>query len=157
MRKIFTFLFALAASVGAIYAAPSVAENGKLPGAFSVSATKKVCFSQGNLQYKASTNTWRFAEDQWEHFGNNQSDNHRDLFGWGTGGAPNKVSLENKDYPTFTDWGTNAISNGGTGWRTLTAEEWGYLFNTDIRLMLLSAVKLRIVLPKRNCSVLLTV
>ncbi len=124
MRKLFTFLLALAASVGASYAAPAVAKNGKLPGAFSVSATKKVCFSQGNLQY---VGTWQFAANQWEHFGNNQSNNHRDLFGWGTGGAPNEVSLENKDYATFTDWGTNPITNGGTGWRTLTAEEWGYL------------------------------
>jgi len=124
MRKIFTFLFALAASVGASWAAPAIAENGKLPGAFSVSASKKVNFSQGNLQY---VGTWQFAANQWEYFGNNQSNDHRDLFGWGTGGAPNKVSLDNKDYATFTDWGTNAISNGGTGWRTLTKDEWGYL------------------------------
>ena len=32
------------------------AGNGKLPGAFSVSATKQVWFSQGNLQYQA--NSW---------------------------------------------------------------------------------------------------
>jgi len=38
-------------------------------GLFSVSATKKVYFSLGNLQYQASTNTWRFAEHPWDVVG----------------------------------------------------------------------------------------
>ena len=130
MRKIFTFLLALAASVGASYAAPAVAVNGKLPGAFSVSASKKVNFSQGNLQY---VGTWRFAANQWEHFGNSQSNNHRDLFGWGTNGTsghnPNNTNRTDNEY-SWAEWGTNAISNGGNTaglWRTLTKDEWGYL------------------------------
>ena len=53
--------------------------NGVLCGEFSVSDTTKVHFSQGNLQY---VGTWQFAENQWDYFGNSQSDNHRDLFGW---------------------------------------------------------------------------
>ena len=123
MRKLFTFLLALAASVGASWAAPAVAVNGKLPGAFSVSATKKVNFSQGNLQY---VGTWQFAANQWEYFGNNQSNNHRDLFGWGTKNNPNKTGGNNSEY-SWAEWGQNAITNGGTGWRTLTKDEWGYL------------------------------
>lgn len=35
-------------------------------GSFSVAQYKKVYFSHGNLQYQASTNTWRFAENQWD-------------------------------------------------------------------------------------------
>lgn len=103
--------------------------DGALSGEFSVSETTKVHFSQGNLQY---VGTWQFAEHQWEYFGNNQSDNHRDLFGWGTGDAPNKVSTDYNDYISFVDWGTNAITNGGnkaTQWRTLTKDEWEYLFS----------------------------
>lgn len=99
-----------------------------LSGEFSVSATTKVYFSQGNLQY---VGTWQFAEHQWDYFGNSQFDNHRDLFGWGTGNAPNKVSTDYNDYAAFTDWGTNAITNGGNEanlWRTLTSDEWIYLF-----------------------------
>lgn len=106
---------------------PSV-PDGALVGKFSVSATAQVQFSQGNLQY---VGTWQFAENQWDYFGNNQSDNHRDLFGWGTGDAPNKTSTDYNDYATFTDWGVNPISNGGNeanGWRTLTRDEWVYLF-----------------------------
>ena len=103
--------------------------EGELNGVFSVSSTKKVQFSQGNLQY---VGTWQFAENQWDCFSTSQYNDHRDLFGWGTGDAPNKVSNNNGDYGTFTDWGTNAITNGGntenSGWRTLTKDEWVYLF-----------------------------
>ena len=105
-------------------------DNGKLPGKFSVSATKVVSFSQGNLQY---VGTWQFAENQYDFFGTSQSDDHRDLFGWGTGDAPNKVSESNGDYSSFTDWGTNAITNGGNtanAWRTLTKDEWLYMLET---------------------------
>ena len=109
---------------------PTPTGDGVLSGEFSVSATTKVHFSQGNLQY---VGIWQFAEHQWDYFGDNQYDNHRDLFGWGTGDAPNKVSTDYNDYSTFVDWGANAITNGGNEanqWRTLTKDEWGYLFNS---------------------------
>ena len=128
LRKLFTIFAAILCATG-IKASPAVAVNGKLPNAFSVSANKKVWFSQGNLQY---VGTWQFASNQWDYFGTSQYDNHRDLFGWGTGNAPNKVS-ENDNYSTFTDWGANAITNGGNTanqWRTLTSDEWVFLFNS---------------------------
>lgn len=58
----------------------------------------KVYFSQGNLQYQASTHTWRFAENQYDAIG---SDNRKiaadyagwiDLFGWGTSGYDNTAN-----------------------------------------------------------------
>ncbi|MCR4664331.1 MAG: hypothetical protein K5660_03095 [Paludibacteraceae bacterium] len=126
---------------------------------FSVSSTQKVYFSPGNLQYQASTKTWRFAEHQWDVVGMGydqtntdnycyiggtvqNSDNRQigssysgwiDLFGWGTGDNPAKSSTNDSDYSTFTDWGVNPISNGGNKankWRTLTKDEWVYLFTT---------------------------
>jgi hypothetical protein len=133
--------------------------DGILPGTFSVGATKRVHFSQGNLQYCASSNIWRFAESQWDYVG---SDNGNisptysgwiDLFGWGTSGfnhgaicyQPWSISPENSDYLAYgqndcnlydqsgkADWGYNAISNGGNKenyWRTLTTEEWMYLLH----------------------------
>ena len=107
---------------------PTPTSNGMLPGEFSVSATKKVHFSQGNLQYVGK---WKFAPNQWDYFGKSQSDNHRDLFGWGTGNTPNEVSEWNIDYPTYSEWGDNPITNGGNEvklWRTLFEEEWVFLF-----------------------------
>ena len=114
-------------------------EEGGLTGRFSVSATTTVQFSKGNLQYKASTNTWRFAEPQYDvaDYDNTKigaSDSTWiDLFGWGTGNNPTFTSHTATDYSTFVDWGANAISNGGNTantWRTLSKDEWMYLFNT---------------------------
>lgn len=114
--------------------------NGALAGVFSVSPNKKVHFSQGNLQYQASTNTWRFAQNQYEFVGEANekisitNDDWIDLFDMGTGNTPTKASYLLADYhpSTFVDWGKNRISNGGNienGWHTLSAKEWSYLLN----------------------------
>lgn len=112
---------------------------GAINGLFSVGESKQVYFSRGNLQYQASTNTWRFAENQYDMIGDdntNVSDSYTgwiDLFGWGTGNNPTLSSQYNNDYNTFVDWGTNTISNGGNQanlWRTLTSDEWHYLVYT---------------------------
>ena len=129
--------------------------DGVLPGAFSVSATQQVHFSQGNLQYQASTNTWRFAEHQYDYVGTQTADDYGyhggnvsgsdnrnissiysgwiDLFGWGTGNNPTLASTDDTYYSTFVDWGSNAIINGGNAvnqWRTLTTSEWSYLLDS---------------------------
>ena len=108
-----------------------VQNNELVPGLFSIGASKKAYFAKGNLQLTAA-DTWAFATNQWEYFGTSQSDNHRDLFGWGTGNNPNQTSTSNGSYSSFTDWGnnTNLQSQLGTSWRTLTQAEWTYLFNT---------------------------
>ena len=93
-------------------------------GAFSVSPTTRVIFSQGNLQYVGST--WQFAEHQYDYLGSSQSDGNRDLFGWGTGSNPNQTSTTDADYGTFNDWG-NYITGD---WRTLSSVEMNYLLNT---------------------------
>ena len=135
--------------------------SGMLNGVFSVSENDPVYFSQGNLQYQASTNTWQFATNQWDFvggFNGNISQNYSgwiDLFGWGTSGynhgatcyQPWSTSTSTIHYLAYgsysnnlydqtgqADWGYNAIINGGnqenSGWRTLTHEEWSYLFET---------------------------
>ena len=104
-----------------------------LSGEFSVSASEKVHFSQGNLQYQASTQTWRFAESQYDIIGSNNTNISAsysgwiDLFGWGTGNNPTNTSMSSSSYSTFTNWGVNEISNSNQ-WRTLTMDEWVYLF-----------------------------
>ena len=112
--------------------------EGAIPGEFSVSPTKKVFFSNGNLQYRASTDTWRFAEHQYDTIGaanQNASPTYSgwiDLFGWGTGTNPTNTSEDNSQYATFSEWGANAISNGGNTtnlWRTLSSDEWKYILH----------------------------
>ena len=101
---------------------------------FSVSATKTVTFSPGNLQYHPANNEWRFAPSQLDYIGEdnaNISATYKgwiDLFGWGTGNNPANNSTNNEDYPTFVDWGVNKIGNYAPNtWRTLTYAEWEYL------------------------------
>lgn len=103
-------------------------------GVFSVGENKKVKFSRGNLQYQASTNKWRFAEHQYDTIGysnTNISETYNgwiDLFAWGSGDQPTK-RFETDDYSTFVDWGVNVIGKcTPSTFRTLTAEEWNYLF-----------------------------
>ncbi len=112
--------------------------QGAIVGEFSVSETTQVYFSHGNLQYRASTNTWQFAENQYDCIGSANSNisstytDWIDLFGWGTGSNPTDTSTSSSNYSTFTDWGNNAVSNGGNQsdmWRTLTKDEWSYLLN----------------------------
>lgn len=126
--------------------------------AFLVDNNKFVYFSPGNLQYQASTNTWRFAENQYDIIGEDNKnisetyDGWIDLFGWATSGyycgndnyQPYHYTstspygpIENHDLTgeyQNCDWGVyNPISNGGNQagyWRTPTADEWEYVMNT---------------------------
>ena len=110
-------------------------------GVFSVSADKQVTFSKGNLQYTQSTNTWSFAENQYDYLGeaNIAIDadvlaDKVDLFGWSTSATYFGVSTS-EDYDdysgSFVDWGTNQIgADAPNTWRTLSYDEWNYLLNT---------------------------
>lgn len=102
---------------------------------------------------------WTFASNQYDIIGNgniNYAQNGWiDLFGWGTSGwnsgatayLPNSTSMTDADYYVggaysnsltgsyiYADWAYfNAIRNGGQSarvWRTLTIDEWEYLFTT---------------------------
>ena len=115
------------------------AKEGALSGRFTVNAQgKQIVFSRGNLQYNPSTDTWRFAETQLTTIGYYNAEissstysGWLDLFGWGTGTNPTNYSTDWHNYPTYNEWGDNAISNGGNAqnkWRTLTMNEWNYIF-----------------------------
>lgn len=105
-----------------------------LCGEFSVSDSKKIVFASGNLQYCPSTKVWRFAEHQYDYAGENNGqisdsfEGYIDLFGWGTGNNPTKISIDSTLYLNFVDWGIN-IGDSKT-WFTLSAEEWLYMTET---------------------------
>ena len=116
--------------------------NGRSYKTFSVSDTKKVHFSRGNLQYNAAQNKWRFALRQYNMICSDNAnasetyDGWIDLFGWGTSGwsgsganhyQPWEMSEDYEGYIVGgeysnnltdayadADWGVyNRISNGG--------------------------------------------
>ena len=109
-------------------------------GTFSVSESKQVTFSLGNLQYHPANDEWQFAANQTDYIGtdnSNISDSYNgwlDLFGWSTSSTNFGVSTSTdyNDYSgSFVDWGTNQIgSDAPNTWRTLTYDEWEYLLNT---------------------------
>ena len=137
----------------------TVSVVGGLSGKFTVADGKQVYFSQGNLQATTtdgwSTWTWSFMGHQYstvetnnQNVGNDYANqNTVSLFGWGTSGynygaygyKPNTTEDNSSLYgldddlsvSDKSDWGWNAISNGGNtekyGWRTLSNYEWGYL------------------------------
>lgn len=122
---------------------------GFVNGLFAVSDFQQVYFSQGNLQYQASTNTWRFAEHQWDYVGTQTpdgwgrwggtvigSDNLEisqtysgwiDLFGWGTSGynhgavcyQPWSTSRYSVDYYAYGSYTYNLYDQTGQA-------DWGY-------------------------------
>ena len=121
--------------------------EGALSGLFSVSASKKVYFSKGNLMADfnspGNSYTWSFANNQWgcvgDHAANNAINGNGsvltagsvDLFGWSSTNTTYGIhnSTDAYDYRgDFRDWGTNAINNGGnTNWSTMSDTEWDYL------------------------------
>lgn len=116
---------------------------GAAPGLFSVEEGRQVYFSQGNLQYRASTDTWRFAEHPYDFAGDGNlkmspdNDGWIDLFAWATSGYdhgavnyqpwsrikdvrsdPLSYAYGKPDSPLYAedgraDWGYNRIVNGG--------------------------------------------
>ena len=126
---------------------------GAIRGRFSVSSTKQVYISMGNLQatYDGSAWSWAFATNQWDYIGNavaNTKVNDSspwidgtgtvDLFGWSTDNGLNYYGINGGMSSWYTggnfiDWGSLAITNGGNatnaGWRTLTSSEWDYLLS----------------------------
>ena len=98
--------------------------TGAINGLFSVSADKQVYFSQGNLQYQASTDTWKFAENQYDYVGSDNSNISSsysgwiDLFGWGTSGyhdANDPYNVNYQPWSTSTSELNSSFNNWGYG------------------------------------------
>ena len=120
------------------------------PFPFSVSATKTVRFSPGNLQAvfaePGNTFTWRFAENQWDRVGKAAANTKIigdgtvstagpvDLFCWSTAATTYGIynSRDHDYFGAFVDWGTapGLAEALGSGWRTLSSAEWTYLLET---------------------------
>ncbi len=129
-----------------------------IKGKFSVSSTKQVYFSTGNLQATTSnlgsTWTWAFAANQWDKVGEaaantsisgtydsekgktlptTSTNGTVDLFGWSTSKTYLGISYDNDNTNyegDFVDWASHADVKAaiGDGWRTLAGAEWYHLF-----------------------------
>ena len=78
-----------------------------LDGLFTINASgEEVVFAQGNLQKLG--NMYQFAKNQYDYFGTDQSDTHRDMF-------------------AFLDYNNPTVDEP---WSMLSRDEWKYLFAT---------------------------
>jgi len=115
--------------------APAAVPEGGINGEFNL-CDKKIWFSKGNLQYNASSNTWRFAEHQYDIAGAanaNISDSYNgwiDLFGWATSGI--NTPVENTYFQPWNTDNTNkanygsGITSSDVNWATAHANyDWG--------------------------------
>lgn len=123
-----------------------IEERGDFIPYYSVNDSDMVLFSLGNLQYQAGSGTWcNEVNVDGCVCDNNSYDPEGEwlrLFGWSGRNrtAPYGVSESERlaDYRgEFVDWGRNRIDTiEGNEWRTLSIDEWDYLFckreNADI-------------------------
>ena len=152
MRQKILLTFALLLTMTQGAWADDKADYGVLNGEFSVSAGKKVHFSQGNLRayYNSSESWgWYFPTNQYDYVGDamgntvingkgslSSTDQSVDLFGWSTSSTSYGIynSEDKSEYSgSLLDWGTNAITNGGSKaniWYTPSQDEWTYLMST---------------------------
>ena len=97
---------------------------GVVDGAFTINENGgKVYFSQGNLQYQASTNIWRFAEHQWDYVGNASEGTVYE------GGTKCDNALVSQDYSGWIDnfcWGTSGYNHGAVCY-----QPWSISTNND--------------------------
>ena len=115
-----------------------------VPGAFTINAAgDKVFFAKGNLQYQASSSTWRFAPNQWDYLGNNTEiggnttssgrdtqEKWIDLFGFGCTG----IRHEGMSYNSYQPWATSIVSQDyykqeAKELSVTNYTDWGYLFS----------------------------
>ena len=127
--------------IGTIETIPAISENdyltdgvwvelevnipeGAIGGLFSINANgDKVYFSQGNLQYQASTNTWRFAENQWDYVGTQIPDENGDFGGTIIGSDNMDISQLYDGWIDLFGWGTSGYNHGATAYQPWSTNE----------------------------------
>ena len=109
-----------------------ISENGALPGEFSISATKKVHFSSGNLQYNAALGThqcadgttqqgtWRFAENQWDFVGD---ETYGTVYANDVKCSNGQISATYNGWIDLFCWGTSGWNSGAVEYQPYSTSE----------------------------------
>lgn len=72
----------------------------------------KIRIAKGNLQYQASTNTWRFAEHQWDYIGYSEPDQYGFTYGTVEGSSNHLISPDYDGWIDLFGWGTSGQDHG---------------------------------------------
>ena len=92
----------------------------------------QVYFSPGNLQYQASTNTWRFAEHQYDYVGGTIPGGG--TFGNVSGSSNNSISSTYDGWIDLFGWGTSGYDHGANcyqPWSTSETSRDYYAYGSD--------------------------
>ena len=114
--------------------------EGAIPGLFSVSDTKMVRFSKGNLYFNGTQ--WGFENAP--RYGSYTNNAYTNVFNWGATGNTTNGGVDIYTYVTYTqghvnlstfektDWGGVVGTLGGCNrWYTPTMAEWEYVFGRE--------------------------
>ena len=103
--------------------------EGAINGLFTINANgDQVYFSQGNLQYQASTNTWRFAEHQYSFVGGVDYQTGVDCGNVYENGVKCDNSLLSSSYDGWIDlfgWGTSGYNHGANCYEPWSTSQYG--------------------------------
>lgn len=109
--------------------------GGAIDGLFTVNANgNQVYFSQGNLQYQASTNTWRFADNQWDFVGGTGTESGANHIGNVEGSTNNSISPTYDGWIDLFGWGSSGYNHGAVcyqPWSTSTNYGDYYAYGAD--------------------------
>lgn len=110
---------------------PNTAPEGAIPSLFSISETQQVFFSQGNLQYQASSNTWRFAEHQYDFVGGTWEDwdgSHEtgNVYANGVKCSNNNISSTYSGWIDLFGWATSGWNNNNHYYHPYDYENTGW-------------------------------
>lgn len=110
---------------------PNTAPEGAIPALFSISETQQVFFSKGNLQYQASTGSWRFAEHQYDFVGGTWEDwdgSHEvgNVFVNGVKSNNNEISSTYSGWIDLFGWATSGWNNNNHYYQPWNTESTGW-------------------------------
>ena len=113
----------------------STIPEGAINGLFTINANgDQVYFSQGNLQYQASTNIWRFAENQWDYVGTQIPDDHGRYGGTVNGSDNSNISQSYSGWIDLFGWGTSGYDHGANAyqpWSTSTTSSHYFAYGAN--------------------------
>ena len=108
---------------------PGNVPEGAINGLFTINENgDQVYFSQGNLQYQASTNTWRFAENQYSFVGGVDYQTGVDCGNVYENGVKCDNSLLSSSYDGWIDlfgWGTSGYNHGANCYEPWSTSQYG--------------------------------
>ena len=100
--------------------------------AFSIGNGNSISFAPGNLQYQASTNTWRFADHQWDYVGGEGGKDEKDHYGNVPGSTNGLASATYDGWIDLYMWGADNWDNTSVDQYSIIYQPWADRYNATV-------------------------